>query len=210
MEIMDIITHKRRGIMYKKYFAIALISILTITASAFAGYYTTLIYTDKTAKSDDASKQSYTQGVNAQASSDKATITDKTVIKKTILYNAGADGVKVESEEKAGLDVVGFDKVKYEESIKKSGFKVSLFTEDKVEITKIENNLYPPNKFILKASGNFVSIYKSTEDGKLQNTGEGMEMEGGSLSEDIGERLKKGLIYETKEEAEEKLEEINS
>lgn len=211
MVIVDIITCERSVIMYKKYFAIALISLLTLTASAFAGYFTTLIYTDKTAKNNETNKQSYTQGVNTQVSSanEKAVITEKTEIKKTTIYKVGAEGFKVEVKEKPNSNIIGLDRAKLEEVIKNEGYKLDSFSEERVELIRILENVWPSNKFVLREEGGLVSIYKSSEDGKLQKV-ETLDVEISVQPEDIQERLKKGLIFETQEEAREKLYELNS
>lgn len=211
MVIMDIITCEGSVIMYKKYFGIALISLITLTASAFAGYFTTLIYTDKTAKNTETKKPSYTQGINAQVSnaSEKTVVSEKTEIKKTTVYKIGAEGYKLEVKEEPGLNMIGLDRAALEEVIKKDGYKLDTFSGDKVEMIRIVENVWPPNKFVLREEGGLVSIYKSSEDGKLQNV-QTVDLEIGVQPDDIQERLKKGLIFNTQDEAEEKLYELNS
>lgn len=184
-------------------FAIVLILTFTLIASFTGGYIVTRLY----------SKNEESQNVKpvaeaANLTSDQDLINSNTKIVKRLTYSKNGTSFSKESNERAGSDVLGMDKVTAQNYFKQSGFNILEFTPKLVLITK-EINSWPPECFVIKGNGDFITLYEVDESGNLklkENTDIKLE----NLPEEDRKELEAGKIFESLDEVYSLLEEYSS
>lgn len=175
----------------KIYLTLAII-LLTI-ASFFTGYFTMQRYISKI-----ENKESATAKTTVKLPS--MVIDQNTKIIKKEIY-IRANNYVLKQTITPNEEIIGLDKSLAEDYFKNKGYKLDYFTSEKVEISKEIDNKWPPNVYIIMENNGKVAVFETDQNSnlKLKQTTE-INLEDLPFQEK--QDLKRGVIKETYEDAE--------
>lgn len=192
--------------MLRKRVAYVLIMIFTVAVSFIAGYFTTLRYAKNNIKDSTPQIQSNNNNVEAAAKIPVSdVIKESTSIIKKDRYLKGVEFVK-ESVEKPSAEILGMDVNSAEQFFKGMGYRIIKFTPSEVIVSRDVLDSWPLNCYVVKEDNGFVAIFKVENDGSLSLL-ERTEIEVEKLPLQEREDVIKGKVFETREKAENLIEE---
>lgn len=177
--------------MFNRKIYLTLGIILLTVASFFTGYFTMQNFISNKERKDDVTAKTTIQLPNI-------IINEKTEIIKRTKYLKGK-GFVIEEKIIPNDETRGLDKTQAENYFARQGYKVDIFTSEKVEISKEIDNQWPPNVYLALEYRGKIAVFKTNENGSLQLVEE-TDVELENLPEQEKINIKEGIIKQSYEE----------
>lgn len=181
-----------------------LVLLVTLVASFFAGYYTTLKYASRVLDDNKINTKAVAQTMDTKSSD---LITTSTKILRRDKYIKGVEYV-VQTVDSPSSDILGMDMGAVEKFYKNKGYILLEFNTKQIIISK-DIDSWPPNTYVVKGENDSINIYSVGSNGKLIFQ-KSTDLRLGDLPDQDKEEIIKGKIYENSEAIDDLIDEYKS